>query len=456
MPAADTVSIPPHERRDRNAEHRDGPRRLHAVGAARRLPRRNPGAHRGAQPRRRHRFGVRRAGHLRALPSLAQHRRVREARHRIPRIPPRQCDRRGEEVRPDQGSGGRTAPELPGVAARRRRHRRAGRQPDPPPDGAQGGGRDPRPRDRSGGEALLRRARPPQHGRSGLRPHPVAGHAEARMGARRHRRRPELPPAPVRRPAGRRDVRRRLEGHRRGAWGPRADRGVARVQGTGVRARDRRRHHHHRGASLQPRDRGGRRQQRHDESPDPVRRGSDEPHLLPSAERRPGPRAHRRGAGRDPRARRRRGRRGGGRPRGHRRGDAGRQPDHAPPRARHRPDPARDGAVPAGGRSRRDRAGARPRDGPQPRRLRVLPSLHRGARGRGHRRGHPLPGPAPRRRDDPGDRRRHQRRDRARLREPASSPPRAPPGRRSRAHRSRTGSVRRRARSSACGSTPTP
>ena len=50
---------------------------------------------------------------------------------------------------------------------------------------------------------------------------------------------------------------------------------------------------------------------------------------------------------------------------------------------------------PARGRSRRDGEGARPLHGHQPRCLRVLPAVHRGARGRGYRRSHPLPGPAP-------------------------------------------------------------
>ena len=436
--------------------HRDRPRRLHAVGAARRFPGRHPGAHRGAQPRRGHRLGVRRARHLRALPGHAQHRRIREARHRVAGKPSRRGDPGGEEIRPDQGIGRRPAPELPGADARRHRHRRAGREPDPPPDGAQGGGRDPRPRDRPGRQALLRGARPPEHGRPDLRPHPVAGDARTRVGAERPRCGPELPAAPVRRDARRRHLWRRLEGHRRGARRARPPRGVARVQGARVRARDRRRHHHHRRTSLQPRNGRGGREQRHDEPADPVRRGSHEPDLLPAAERGPGARAHRGGAGRDSGARRRRGRRSGDRPRGHRRGDPGGQPDHAPPRARHRPHPARHGALPARGRPRRDGEGARPRDGHQPRRLRVLPAVHRGARGRGHRGGHPLPGPAPRRRDDARDRRRHQRGDRARLRETGSSPRRAPPDPRSRERRSPTGSARRRERSSGYGSIPTP
>ena len=167
-------------------------------------------------------------------------------------------------------------------------------------------------------------------------------------------------------------------GHRCGARRPRAPRGVGRVQGACVRPRDRRGHHHHRRAPVQPRIRRGGREQRHDEPADPVRRGSDEPHLLPSAERGPGARAHRRGAGRDPRARLCRRRGGGNRPRGHHRGDPGRQPDDAPSGARHRSHPARNGAVSARGRSRRDREGARPLHGHQPRRLRVLPAVHRG------------------------------------------------------------------------------
>ena len=297
---------------------------------------------------------------------------------------------------------------------------------------------------------------PPEHGRPDLRPDQAAGDPRARMGAQRSRRGPELPPAALGRDARRRDIRWRLEGHGRGARRPRPRCGVGRVQGARVRARDRRGHHHHRRTPLQPRDRRSGREQRHDEPADPVRRRPDEPHLLPAAERRTGAGAHRRRAGGDPRARGRGGGGGGDRARGHRRGDPGGQPDHAPPRARHRPHPARDGAVPARGRPRCDGEGARPRDGHQPRRLRVLPAVHCGARGRGHRRGHPLPGPAPRRRDDARDRRRHQRRDRARLREPAHRCVEPHRTRVRGGRRSRTGSARRRARSSGCGSTATP
>ena len=94
--------------------------------------------------------------------------------------------------------------------------------------------------------------------------------------------------------------------------------------------------------------------------------------------------------------------------------DRGRQPDHAPPaarhrsaRARHRPLRARErpGPEPAGERARADRA---------PRRPHLHPALHRRPCRRRYRRRDPVRDAASGRRDDPDRRCRHQRRDRAR------------------------------------------
>ena len=96
-----------------------------------------------------------------------------------------------------------------------------------------------------------------------------------------------------------------------------------------------------------------------------------------------------------------------------------RQPDHAPPRPRHRPDAARRRAVRAGHGPRgqdhdRGARAARP-----PGRARVPPAVHRRPRRGRHGRGDPRRAAAPGRADDAGRRRRHQRRDRPRRQAPA-------------------------------------
>ncbi len=99
---------------------------------------------------------------------------------------------------------------------------------------------------------------------------------------------------------------------------------------------------------------------------------------------------------------------------------AGRQPDHAPPPARHRPDAARWRAVRArhGPGGQHDRGGARAAR--PPRRPRLRPALHRRPRRRRHGRRDPRRAAAPGRADDAGRRRRHERRDRPRRQAPAS------------------------------------
>ena len=59
------------------------PHRLHALRQARAFCRRHAGAAGGARARRRHRFGLRRPRHLRALPDQCRRRRIRQARHHL-------------------------------------------------------------------------------------------------------------------------------------------------------------------------------------------------------------------------------------------------------------------------------------------------------------------------------------------------------------------------------------
>ena len=117
-----------------------------------------------------------------------------------------------------------------------------------------------------------------------------------------------------------------------------------------LRAGDRRRLDDHRRAPLRPATGEGGGLHRADEPADPLRRGPDEPGQLRDAEPERGDGDDARGA----RGAERAGRAGGGggadRPGADLRGGDRRQPDHAPPAARHRPDRARHGAVRAGHR----------------------------------------------------------------------------------------------------------
>ena len=132
---------------------------------------------------------------------------------------------------------------------------------------------------------------------------------------------------------------------------------------------------------------------------------------------------------------------------------AGRQPDHASPPPRHRPDAARRRAVRAGHGpgGQHDRGGARPaRPSGRPR---LRPAVHRRSRRRRHGRGDPRRAAAPGRADDARRRRRHERRDRPRRQASAAGrvePDR--PGLRGRPDLA-AASAPRRAPSSASGST---
>ena len=218
----------------------------------------------------------------------------------------------------------------------------------------------------------------------------------------------------------RRSRRRRRRGHGRR---PRRldDHGcLARPPRPRVRHRVRRRLDHRRRPPLRPAHGRGARLGRRDEPADPLRRGSDEPRLVRHAAPRLGegadegrpwlPREADGGARDDGRDRPSR------RPRGHGR----REPDHAPPPARDRPDAARRRSVPADGG--RGRSPARPRARPPgaPWRARLRAAVHRRPRRRRRGRRDPLGGPVPGRRGEPHRRRRHQRGDRARQPRPTA------------------------------------
>ena len=104
-----------------------------------------------------------------------------------------------------------------------------------------------------------------------------------------------------------------------------------------------------------------------------------------------------------------------------------RQPDHAPPPARDRPDPARFGAVCAGHRPIRPDDRGRARDQGPSGCAGVRPAVHRRSRRRGHGRSDPGRDAPSCRPDDPRRRRRHERRDRPRR--PPPSPRRIEPDR---------------------------
>ena len=73
-------------------------RRLHALGQARPFPGRHAAAAGGAQPRRGHRFGVRRTGLVRPLPGAGRGRRVRQARRLLLEREPVAVQRAGDAL----------------------------------------------------------------------------------------------------------------------------------------------------------------------------------------------------------------------------------------------------------------------------------------------------------------------------------------------------------------------
>ena len=72
----------------------------------------------GAQPRRRHRFGVRRPRAVRALPGAGGRRRIRQARRVLLEREPVAVQRAGDALRAARAAGGRPAPVLLGAGRR--------------------------------------------------------------------------------------------------------------------------------------------------------------------------------------------------------------------------------------------------------------------------------------------------------------------------------------------------
>ena len=108
-------------------------RHLHALRQARRVRRRRKPARGRAGARRRSRFGLRRARHLRPLSGRNRRGRFRQARHSFER---RSCDAVGRGRGPlhleTRAVSARPAARLPGQDLRRSRRRRAARKPGPP------------------------------------------------------------------------------------------------------------------------------------------------------------------------------------------------------------------------------------------------------------------------------------------------------------------------------------
>ena len=316
------------------------PRRLHAVRAARPLRSGHDRARRRPPARGRHRLRLWRPRHLRPLPGRGERGRAREARDHLRRDSPLADRRGGARVRGRQGPRAAPPARLHRPRRGRARDRRAAREPGAQAGRAQGGRRPP-DRDQPRRPALLRRGRGARPRLADQRSRPPPRGARARVGAHRARRSTTTSSR-----ACRRRLRTgRVEGHRRGARRHRPDRGLARLPRHVLRDRVRHRLDHGRRAPLRPRDRRGARLGRRDEPADPLRRGSDEPRLVRDDE----PRLR---EGADPRRarlpREADGRAGEGcrrLARRHPRDHARRQPDHAPPPARPRPDGARRGAV---------------------------------------------------------------------------------------------------------------
>ena len=306
------------------------------------------------------------------------------------------------------GARRRSTTRVPRPGVRRPRRGRAAGEPDPPPGGAQGSRRAP-DRGRPGRPSALRRGPRTRPRRSQRRSAAPARGARPRLVARGSRVRP-----PRARHAAADAARRRLDRH--GGRARRVDdhgdlaRLPRRRVGRGVRHRL-----HHRGRPpLRPAHRRGARERRRDEPADPVRRGPDEPRELRDDESRRRDRADPRGPRVRGRARRRALHGGRGGPERRARPHDRRQPDHASPVPRPRPDRAGRRTVRAGhrrgGATRGAGAGSH---GHERRGPRLRPAVHRGPRRRRHRRRDPVRG-APRPGDrEPAGRRRHERRDRA-------------------------------------------
>ena len=388
----------------------DPSRRLHALRQTRRVRRRREPARSRARARRRSRFGLRRARHLRPLSGRHRRGRFRQARHSFER---RSCDAVGSgrgPLRLEARTVRRRPPaRLPGQDLRRSRHRRAARKPGSSASRAQARG-DASDRDRSGRPPLLRRGRA---SRTCTSRRAICAALQQALHEQWDLDETHADLATLARPAE--DVARGgMEGHRCAAQRPRHRVHHAGLRRARLRRRDRCRLHHHRRPPHRSHERRGRRSSRGDEPADPLRRRPDEPRFLRDDE--PGRRqgADARGARGDGRADRRSRARGRGRARRDPGSDAGRQPDHASPRAWPRPDRARRGAVRVDRRRGLRSARARTRPRRRARRLCLRAALHRRPCRRRHGRGRARRGPASQGRADSSGRCRHQRRDRVR------------------------------------------
>ena len=332
----------------------------------------------------------------------------------------------------------------------RRRGRHPAVQPGPPAGGAQG----PRPPAdhrrpvvpavvHRGAEARARPARRRSHGRRSDRPGVARAARLCRANGAVSTCWPSLQPA-LDREQGAITVAIDEADRRR--------RRLARLRRRRLRRRRRHRVDHDRRPPLRPHVRRGARQRRAHEPADQVRRGPDEPGLVRDDEPGRRPSAHRSGAGRARRVDRGVARERGPSSRPFARGGPGRQPDHAPHRARHRPDPARSGAVHAGDQPRRRRHRHVRLDLVLPNARGLRRTVHRRPRRGRHRRRDPGRRTASVRAHAAAGRHRHQRRDRARRSRSSVRRHRARRDRRSRGRRSAPVSGPRRARSKACAS----
>ena len=258
------------------------------------------------------------------------------------------------DVRGRSRARGRGAAWAAPRASRRRRHRRPAREPALPPGRAQGG-RRASDRGRPGRAALLRRGRGAE---LESRRRSTCDALREALAAEWELDELDADPAVLAGPPARASAREPAR-HGRGARRLDDHGSLARAPRPRVRHRVRRRLDDRRGPPVRPAQRRGARVRRRDEPADPLRRGPHEPRLLRHAQPRlaKGADARRSAAvsrSSPPSSRQR--------PEierdGHPRGDARRQPDHAPPPARDRSDPARRRAVRA--RRRRGASAAPP------------------------------------------------------------------------------------------------
>ena len=360
--------------------------------------------------RRRSRFGLRRAGHLRPLPGRYRRGRLRQARDSLER---RSCDAHGARSR---AATPKSAARLPPAGGSDARPRFAAISSSTCRPKARSTGRScasapRRIRSRSIPSCASITSRSPSRTCTTRRATFAACSRRCASNGASPRRTPISPRSRAcRRRCARggwkvtvalrkgRDIVALMPGFAERAYGVAIDVGSTTIAAHSDRSHERR----------------GRRRGRGDEPANPLRRRPDEPRLLRDDEpgRRQGADAH--GARGDGRADRRGRARGGRRARRDHGGDARRQSDHAPSRSRPRSDRARRGAVRADHRRRLRSARARARPRHRARRLRLRAALHRRPcrRGRGRRRARR--GPASQGRADAARRRRHQRRDRVR------------------------------------------